>query len=35
LTRRQIKRVQHLMNERPRKVLDWRSPYEAFNDLLH
>lgn len=35
LTRRQIKRVQHLMNERPRKVLDWRSPYEAFNKLLH
>lgn len=34
LTRRHIKRVQHLMNERPRKVLDWRSPYEAFNKLL-
>lgn len=34
ITRRQIKRVQHLMNGRPRAVLDWRSPYEAFNDLL-
>lgn len=34
LTRRQIKRVQHLMNERPRAVLDWRSPYEAFKELL-
>jgi transposase, IS30 family len=34
LTRRQIKRVQHLMNERPRAVLNWRSPYEAFNELL-
>ena len=35
LSRRQIKRVQHLMNERPRKVIGWRSPYEAFNELLH
>jgi len=35
LSRREIKRVQHLMNERPRAVLDWRSPYEAFNELLH
>ena len=34
LTRRQIKRVQHLMNERPRAVLNLRSPYEAFNELL-
>lgn len=34
LTRRQIKRVQHLMNGRPRAVLNWRSPYEAVNDLL-
>jgi IS30 family transposase len=22
------------MNERPRKVLDWRSPYEAMSELL-
>ncbi|MGH8403272.1 MAG: IS30 family transposase [Gammaproteobacteria bacterium] len=35
LTRRQIKRVQHLMNSRPRAVLNWRTPYEAFDQLLH
>ena len=34
ITRRQIKRVQHLMNGRPRRVLDWRTPYEVFNQLL-
>ena len=34
-SRRQIERMQHLMNVRPRKVLRWRSPYETFNDLLH
>lgn len=34
-TRRDIKHVQHLMNERPRAVLGWRSPYVAFNELLH
>lgn len=34
LSRREIKRVQHLMNDRPRAVLDWRSPYEAFNELV-
>lgn len=35
LGRREIKRVQHLMNGRPRKVLDWHSPYEVFRELLH
>ncbi len=29
-----IKRVQHLLNGRPRKVLDWQTPYEAFEQLL-
>lgn len=29
-----IKRVQHLMNDRPRKVLDWKTPYEAMQELL-
>ena len=35
ISRRQIKRVQALMNERPRKVLAWKSPFEAFQELLH
>lgn len=33
LSRRQIKHVQHLMNGRPRKVLHWRTPSEAFYGL--
>lgn len=35
LSRGEIKHVQHLMNERPRRVLGWQSPYEAFENLLH
>jgi len=27
---REIKRVQHLLNGRPRKVLSWHTPYEVF-----
>lgn len=34
VTRRQIRRAQHLLNERPRAVLGWRSPYEAMRALL-
>jgi len=32
--RRELKRVQKLLNERPRKVLNWRTPAEAFADLM-
>lgn len=33
VTRKEIKYVQSLLNGRPRKVLDWRPPYEAFRKL--
>jgi IS30 family transposase len=34
LARRDIKQVQTLLNDRPRKVLNWHSPAHAFNHLL-
>lgn len=34
ISRREIKRVQRLLNERPRKVLHWRTPKEVFTELL-
>jgi IS30 family transposase len=30
----QIRRAQHLMNGRPRKVIGWKTPYEAMQELL-
>jgi len=30
----QIRPVQQLMNGRPRKVIDWKRPYEAKQELL-
>lgn len=34
LSRRDIKRVQVLFNDRPRKILNWHSPAHAFHQLL-
>ncbi len=31
----QIKHVQNELNDRPRKVLNWGTPHEAFSKLLH
>lgn len=34
VTKREIKHVQHLLNGRPRKSLNWKTPYEAMQQLL-
>lgn len=35
VSRREIKRVQTMLNDRPRKILNWHSPAHAFHQLLH
>jgi IS30 family transposase len=35
LSRREIKQVQVMLNDRPRKILNWHSPAHAFHQLLH
>ena len=34
LSKYQIKKVQKLLNERPRKVLNWKSPAEVFFNFI-
>jgi transposase, IS30 family len=35
VSRAEIKRVQAMLNDRPRKTLNWHSPAHAFHQLLH
>ena len=35
VSRREIKRVQAMLNDRPRKILNWHSPAHALRQLLH
>lgn len=34
ISKARLKQVQHQLNERPRKVLDWCTPKEVFDDLI-
>lgn len=34
ISRKEIKKVQHQLNERPRKTLNWHTPKETFDKLL-
>jgi hypothetical protein len=33
LTQREVSKIARLLNERPRKTLDFRTPYEVFSEL--
>lgn len=33
VTEKEIKRVEYLLNSRPRKRLGWKTPYEVFYEL--
>ena len=35
VSRSQINKVQNLLNDRPRKILDFSTPHEVFGNLLH
>lgn len=35
VSKREIKKVQNLLNGRPRKVLNWKTPFEVVQQLLH
>lgn len=34
ITKERLKEVQHQLNERPRKVLDWSTPKEVFDEII-
>ena len=34
ITRKKLKQVQYLLNERPRKTLNWKSPFEVFEEEI-
>jgi IS30 family transposase len=34
ISRREVKRVETLLNGRPRKVLNWKTPDEVFKQML-